>query len=843
MSANMRSPRLSSNARNLSDAKPSIESSEVIAETRSISDSRIGETDDDVQLFEEFGYVPSFKREFSNLATISFAFSIMGLCSSVATTFNTPLLMGGPASVTWCWILGSCMCFTLGSSIAEIVSAFPTCGGLYTASAQLCPPRHRAIVGWIIGWLNLLGHIAGLASSEFGLAEMIWAAVVISRDGNYIVTQNMTVGLFIGLIVFTGLLNCLATRQLSQLTKGFVFINIGTTILIIVVLLAMTPRSDMHPASYVFGSAGLVNQSKGWGSGLAFVFGLLSVQWTMTGYDATAHISEEVRRAAYAAPTAIFMAVVGTGLLGWVFNIVVVLCSGPLENLPGPSGSAFLQIMVMRIGKPGALVLWALVCLTAFFVCQTALQASSRMVYAFSRDHGLPDRGYFGHVTSWTTTPLRAVWFTTLLSVLPGLLDLASPVSANAVFALCAMSLDSSYTIPIILRRLYRNHPEVKFKPGPFYMGDGLLGWAANIACVFWALFVSVIFCIPTERPVTKSNMNYASLMCGGVVILSGIWFICGFNLDQEEEHSCMRGCLDAPLFCGHKSTLVQLLSIPFLPPPPLRARHILRHGTGNTLLGRLNLPPELLFLICDNFDRLLDAISFGLANTILFSIAQKKIHKLQCAKYACWVNSRIICLGDHTDDNDLPEGMMTKAELEAIHKRAELSDDFDPDDICNLYDAACVTFRERSSPQTFFWIYHCEFSSDLSRSEHKEFQRLYEPVYEIEGDKTGPWALCNLSKREFVRADATAKVTGAKSMGPFIASKINLGTVLISQICWSSDDSTASSYERPIHRGAWAGDRFVITTLDRLEASSEYKDVSNTVLAVLTGFQKYVGQ
>jgi hypothetical protein len=74
--------------------------------------------------------------------------------------------------VVWCWILGACMCFTLGASIAEIVSAYPTCGGLYvillhswlvnseeaepnslslshryTASAQLCPKRHRARVG------------------------------------------------------------------------------------------------------------------------------------------------------------------------------------------------------------------------------------------------------------------------------------------------------------------------------------------------------------------------------------------------------------------------------------------------------------------------------------------------------------------------------------------------------------------------------------------------------------------------------------------------------------------------------------------------------------------------
>ena len=55
----------------------------------------------------------------------------------------------------------------------------------------------------------------------------------------------------------------------------------GCTV-IIITLLATTPRSEMHAASYVFGSAGLVNQTGGWNNGIAFLFGLLSVQWTMT---------------------------------------------------------------------------------------------------------------------------------------------------------------------------------------------------------------------------------------------------------------------------------------------------------------------------------------------------------------------------------------------------------------------------------------------------------------------------------------------------------------------------------------------------------------------------------
>jgi len=71
-----------------------------------------------------------FLREFGNIATFSFAFSVMGVSSSIAVTFGTPLLTGGPASVVWCWLMGSCFSFFIGTSVAELVSAYPTSGAL-----------------------------------------------------------------------------------------------------------------------------------------------------------------------------------------------------------------------------------------------------------------------------------------------------------------------------------------------------------------------------------------------------------------------------------------------------------------------------------------------------------------------------------------------------------------------------------------------------------------------------------------------------------------------------------------------------------------------------------------
>ena len=131
---------------------------------------------------------------------------------------------------------------------------------------------------------------------------------------------------------------------------------------------------------------------------------------------------------------------------------------------------------------------------------------------SIDRSEGLPDAGYFGTNSDKTSTPLRAIWLCTIVCILPGLLDLASPIAANAIFSLTAMALDMSYIIPIFCRRVFHNHQDVMFKPGPFFMGNGFLGLACNTISVSWTLFVCVIFSLPNILPVTGDNMNYASV-------------------------------------------------------------------------------------------------------------------------------------------------------------------------------------------------------------------------------------------------------------------------------------------------------------------------------------------
>ncbi|KAG9315600.1 amino acid permease [Chiua virens] len=486
-------------------------------------------TDDrqDDDAIRALGYVPSFQRDFSTLATIGFAFGGFGVSASIAITFNTPMLLGGPASVTWCWLLGGINCLALASCVAEIVSAYPTCGGLYGASAFLCPKNIvQGSVGWIVGWLDILGLVVGLTAAESGLANTILSAVSLTTNGAYTITSTKVVGVTIGLLFIHGILNSLRTRHLAFLASSFIFINLAAILLIVVLLLAMTPRSDMHTASYVFGADGLINGTGGWNNGISFLLGLLSVQWTLTGFDGTGHISEELRRASWIAPTAIMIATTASVIFGWLINTVLVLCSGSFAELPGPTGSAFLAILLLRLGNRLSLFIWVTTCMINFYMAVAGIQAASRAIYAFSRDGGLPDGRFFGHITNATKTPLRAIWLTVFVAILPVLLNLASPIAANAVFAMSAMSLNLSYVLPILFRRTFHSHAEVMFKPGPYSMGDGWFGAFVNIWTILWILFSSVIFSLPTLLPITALNMNYAAPVTVGVVVITGLWYV-----------------------------------------------------------------------------------------------------------------------------------------------------------------------------------------------------------------------------------------------------------------------------------------------------------------------------
>jgi amino acid transporter len=195
--------------------------------------------------------------------------------------------------------------------------------------------------------------VAGVASSEYGAAQMLLAAVSMGRDGNYTITTNATIGVMAALTVLTGLVNSLSTYWMEKMTKTYVIFHVLVLVSCSIALLVMT--KSKHDANYVFTNVD-------------------STSWTMTDYDATAHITEEISEPEIKAPWAISLAMLFTYLAGFLFNIVLCFCMGdPSLILASPLAQPVAQLFFNSLGKGGGIFFTVAGFIIIKFVCFTAM--------------------------------------------------------------------------------------------------------------------------------------------------------------------------------------------------------------------------------------------------------------------------------------------------------------------------------------------------------------------------------------------------------------------------------------------------------------------------------------
>ncbi|KAI9689655.1 MAG: hypothetical protein M1820_010125 [Bogoriella megaspora] len=483
----------------------------------------------DRALAEKFGYKPVFKREFGYLSTFSFAVSISGLFATISTTFSYPLSAGGASSAVWCWAISGAGCMCIAASVAELVSAYPTSGGLYYTISRLVPRNCVPSISWVVGWLNLLGQVAGIASSEYGSAQLLLAAVslgsgqIMTPDGisfNYVATTGQIIGVMAGLTVVCGLINSLSTYWMEKVTKTYVIFHVLVLVTCAIALLAKTPKEYRHDAGYAFAD---VQSTSGWSPvGWAWLFGFLSVSWTMTDYDATAHITEEISVPEVKAPWAIFLAMLFTYVTGFLFNIVLVFVMGDPDSLSNSLEQPVAQIYYNSLGPAGGVVYTVCAFIILQFVCFTATQALGRTVFAFSRDRLIPFSNIWVKVNKFTGIPLYAVWLSIVCCILINLIGLGSYAAIAGVFNVTAIALDWSYCIPIFCKIVFG-----QFTPGPFNMGKW--GILVNAWACIWTFFVTIIFILPTVRPVAGDTMNYATAFLALILVFALVyWYAAG---------------------------------------------------------------------------------------------------------------------------------------------------------------------------------------------------------------------------------------------------------------------------------------------------------------------------
>ena len=467
----------------------------------------------DEKTLHELGYAQELRRRMSGFSNFAVSFTIISILSGCLTLYGFGMLTGGPVVIVWGWPFVGIMTLFVGLAMAEVCSSFPTAGGLYYWSAKLARSNGGAW-SWFTGWFNFLGQVAVTAGIDFGAAFFIHA--LLSLVFGLSAAHWVTVVIYAVVLLVHGLLNQFGIQLVALLNDISVWWHI-LGVLIIVAVLAFAP-SHHQPASFVFGH---FNNGTGLAVGSFYVvlIGLLLAQYTFTGYDASAHMTEETHDAARSGPRGIVMSILVSLIAGWVLLIGVTFA---IQHYSSESLAAVppAQIFVDAIGQRGAELLLLIVCGAQLFCGMSSVTANSRMIYAFSRDGALPFSDFWHRVNHRTRTPTNAIWLAAGGALILGLPYLWNPAAYAAVTSIAVIGLYIAYVTPTFLRlRLGEN-----FKRGPWHLGrwSYVVGWIA----VTWVIIITVLFMLPQVGPITWTTFNYAVVAVLVVIGFAGIYWL-----------------------------------------------------------------------------------------------------------------------------------------------------------------------------------------------------------------------------------------------------------------------------------------------------------------------------
>ena len=443
----------------------------------------------DEQRLHELGYAQELRRNMSGFTNFAVSFTIISILSGCLTLYGYGMNTGGPAVIVWGWPVVGVMTLFVGLAMAEVCSSFPTAGGLYYWSAKLAP-RNGAAWSWFTGWFNFLGQVAVTAGIDFGAAFFLNA--LLDVQWGFDTRPWHTIVLFAAILVLHGLLNSFGVTIVSILNNVSVWWHI-IGVLVIVLVLAISP-SHHQSASFVF--THFVNNS-GWGSSFyVILLGLLLAQYTFTGYDASAHMTEETKSAAVSGPRGIVMSILVSLVAGWVLLIGVTFA---IQHYSAEAGQAVppAQIFIDALGATGGKLLLLIVIVAQLFCGMASVTANSRMIYAFSRDGALPGSRLWHAVNHRTRTPTNAIWLAAGGALVLGLPYLWNNTAYAAVTSIAVIGLYVAYVMPTFLRLRLGS----SFVRGPWHLGR----WSApiGIVAVIWVVFITVLFMLPTASPVT----------------------------------------------------------------------------------------------------------------------------------------------------------------------------------------------------------------------------------------------------------------------------------------------------------------------------------------------------
>ena len=479
--------------------------------------------DKDRRMLHALGYAQELSRSMGGFSNFAISFTIISILSGTLTLYYQGINYGGPVMEAYGWPIVSIFVMIVGLGMAEIASKYPTAGGLYYWASKMGGPAW----GWFTGWFNLIGQIAITAGIDYGAAIFTDALLQLLWPNHFTGTSHEVIYVYAVILALHALMNIFSVKLVALLNDISVWWHcLG--VLVIVGFLVFKPD---HHQSFGTVFSKTINNSGFSHSWLWFVLllGLLQAQYTYTGYDASAHMSEETQDASRAAARGVIMSIAVSAVFGYILALGVTFAIQDFHTTGAAGTFAVKQVFLDSLGTTTAKVMLAITVGAQFYCGMSSITSASRMMYAFSRDGAVPGHRIWRRLNRQRVPYMAAIAIAVLafLCAFPAYFGTNGAVAYAAVTSIATIGLYIAYAIPIFLRLRMGD----AWEPGEWNLGRHYR-WIGTVACL-WVLFIAVLFILPLSPGGVPWNdsftwlaFNYAPVAVGGTLLLVGGWWL-----------------------------------------------------------------------------------------------------------------------------------------------------------------------------------------------------------------------------------------------------------------------------------------------------------------------------
>jgi len=485
----------------------------------------------DKQVLHKLGYAQELARRMSGFSNFAISFSIICILAGGISAFYAAFNSTGGGGAFIGWLVGGFFALLVSFSMGQIASAYPTAGGLYHWGSIL----GGRFLGWITAWFNLLGLLFVVSSVDVFLYQVFFKGLLVDTvlGGHFLGMDSSTWNIntqhifVILVLVSQALFNHYGINVTTKLTDLSGYLIFALTIVFIIALFAFSPvpldfSRLVTFTNYTGEPGGNVIPNAVPSLFLAFFFGLIYVMYTITGFDASGHTSEETHDAQVNVPKGMWTSVFYSWTFGLVLVAAFVLTMPSIdEGAAAGFNSFFYMWSSSQMPYALSLILAVGIVLVNYICALAGLTSTSRMMFAFARDGGLPASGFLSHISTAYRTPTYAIWtgavlafVTSLTGIIGGALGLQGVDIFLVLATGCAVFLYISYTIPVVAGIFAEG--KTWTEKGPFNLGT----WSKPIAIVASAgvILLTTTGFFPPNTPVFY-------LTVGMLVILPILWF------------------------------------------------------------------------------------------------------------------------------------------------------------------------------------------------------------------------------------------------------------------------------------------------------------------------------